>query len=246
MAVGNTLRERRKQQSLTASQAAAGTRLKLQVIEALENEDYDRIPAPIYVKGFMKIYAEYLGLDPQPLIDEYESGPPVGTAKEPEPVTEAREVPRPGRMHRSTSGEEMDFFKKQQKEAQEKPSPVRTPVLPRLPELKLRQFSDWIITVRQKLRKSTCQLIDQIESELIHVHNTVKLRLKPLLTAAGPYGQKALAVAGLLLLAVLLFSTAIRCTRGGSGRSIMLSDNGAPLNLAIDPPEPYLDEPINP
>jgi len=38
-----------------------------------EDNDFSRIPAPVYGKGFIKLYAEFLGLDPAPLIAEYAS-----------------------------------------------------------------------------------------------------------------------------------------------------------------------------
>ncbi len=69
--LGKQLKEARERRKLTASEAAKGTRLKVQHIESLEREDFSRMAAPAYAKGFIKIYAEYLGLDPDPLIQEY-------------------------------------------------------------------------------------------------------------------------------------------------------------------------------
>lgn len=76
--LGNILSEARARAGINLSNAAAATRLKTQMIEALERDDFSKIPATIYGKGFIKIYAEYLGLDPAPLIEEYLSkvGPP--------------------------------------------------------------------------------------------------------------------------------------------------------------------------
>ncbi|MCX6997717.1 MAG: helix-turn-helix domain-containing protein [Kiritimatiellaeota bacterium] len=70
--LGPQLKAGRERKGVTASQAAAATRMKVQTIEALEREDFARIPAPMYVKGFIKIYAEYLGLDPAPLLLDYQ------------------------------------------------------------------------------------------------------------------------------------------------------------------------------
>ena len=69
--LGQILKEAREKKSVTASQAAAATRMKIQTIEALERDDFSRMAAPMYAKGFIKLYAEYLGLDPAPLIREY-------------------------------------------------------------------------------------------------------------------------------------------------------------------------------
>jgi len=71
MKLGDELRRARLARKLTTSQIAAATRMKIQVVEALEREDFSSIAAPIYSKGFIKLYAEYVGLDPKPLIDDF-------------------------------------------------------------------------------------------------------------------------------------------------------------------------------
>lgn len=45
--------------------------MMVQVVEDLEREDFRRVAAPIYGRGFIKLYADYLGLDPEPLIQEF-------------------------------------------------------------------------------------------------------------------------------------------------------------------------------
>jgi|GEM_PF-5874720 len=71
MALGRILREEREKRGLTLSQVAMATRMKIQVVEAIENEDFRRFSAALYGKGFIKIYAEFLNLDPKPLIEDY-------------------------------------------------------------------------------------------------------------------------------------------------------------------------------
>jgi cytoskeleton protein RodZ len=71
MALGEQLRKARLARKETTSQVANATRMKVQQVEAIENEDFSKIPAPIYAKGFIKLYAEHVGLDPQPLIGDY-------------------------------------------------------------------------------------------------------------------------------------------------------------------------------
>ncbi len=68
--LGQTLQEARQRKKVTASQAAAATRMKVQCIEALEHGDFSRMAAPMYARGFIRMYAEYLGLEPAPLIQE--------------------------------------------------------------------------------------------------------------------------------------------------------------------------------
>jgi len=69
--IGQQLKAARERKGATPSQAAAATHLKVQHVEALERDDYSRLTVPTYAKGFLKIYAEFLGLDPAPLLRDY-------------------------------------------------------------------------------------------------------------------------------------------------------------------------------
>ena len=68
---GKTLRNAREAKGYTVSQIAETTHLKSSVVEGLENEDFSMIAAPIYGRGFVKLYCEAVGLDPKPLVDEF-------------------------------------------------------------------------------------------------------------------------------------------------------------------------------
>jgi len=65
------LREARERQGLSLEGAAAYTRIRKSYLLALEEEDYARLPHPTYVKGFLKAYAAYLGLDNREVLDLY-------------------------------------------------------------------------------------------------------------------------------------------------------------------------------
>ncbi len=54
------------------------TKIRPKYLRALEDEQFDILPAPTYVKGFLRSYAEALGLDGQPFVDEYNSRFAVG------------------------------------------------------------------------------------------------------------------------------------------------------------------------
>ena len=69
--IGNTLREARVRRNISLQQAEEDTKIRVKYIQAMENEDFDVLPAGTYVKGFMRTYAEYLELDYQVLLDEY-------------------------------------------------------------------------------------------------------------------------------------------------------------------------------
>ena len=71
MSIGKTFREAREARGMSREEAAAATRMKVDHIQALENEDFSRFAAPVYAQGFIKLYANFLGLDPMPLLEEY-------------------------------------------------------------------------------------------------------------------------------------------------------------------------------
>lgn len=71
MSLGEKLRNARLSKKLSTSEVAAATRMQVQLVEDLEREDFSRITAPIYGKGFIRLYAEHVGLDPKLLVDEY-------------------------------------------------------------------------------------------------------------------------------------------------------------------------------
>lgn len=68
---GGTLRAAREKLRLTQADIAEATRIKVHMVDAIENNDFSRISAPLYGKGFIKLYAERVGLDPAPLIRDY-------------------------------------------------------------------------------------------------------------------------------------------------------------------------------
>lgn len=86
---GQTLRNAREAKGLTTSQVAAQTRMLVQIVEEMEREDFHRIAAPIYGRGFVKLYAECVGLDPLPLVREFMDIYEGRRA----PVVQTREVP---------------------------------------------------------------------------------------------------------------------------------------------------------
>ena len=68
---GETLRAAREAKGLTCSQVAAQTHMLVQIVEEMEREDFHRIPAPIYGRGFVRLFADCVGLDPVPLVREF-------------------------------------------------------------------------------------------------------------------------------------------------------------------------------
>jgi cytoskeletal protein RodZ len=68
---GKTLRTAREAKGITVSQIAEKTHMLVQIVEGLENENFEKIAAPIYGRGFVKLYCEAVGLNPKPMIEEF-------------------------------------------------------------------------------------------------------------------------------------------------------------------------------
>jgi cytoskeleton protein RodZ len=71
--IGNSLREARIRRQIEFPQAEAAIKIRGKYLRALEDEQFELLPAETYVKGFLRTYAEYLGLDGQLYVDEYNS-----------------------------------------------------------------------------------------------------------------------------------------------------------------------------
>ena len=76
--IGNSLREARLRQALDLIDVEQATKIRSKYIRALEEERFELLPAQTYVKGFLRSYAEYLGLDGQLYVDEYNSRYVIG------------------------------------------------------------------------------------------------------------------------------------------------------------------------
>jgi cytoskeletal protein RodZ len=88
--IGSSLREARLRQDLDFPELEERTKIRPKYLRALEDERFDILPAPTYVRGFLRSYAESLGLDGQPFVDEYNSRFAVGEDDAP---LRARRVP---------------------------------------------------------------------------------------------------------------------------------------------------------
>jgi cytoskeleton protein RodZ len=69
--IGETLRDARMRARIDISEIEAETKIRAKYLRALENEEWDLLPGPTYVKSFLRTYADALGLDAKLLIEEY-------------------------------------------------------------------------------------------------------------------------------------------------------------------------------
>jgi cytoskeleton protein RodZ len=69
--IGSTLREARMRQRIDITDMETRTKIRAKYLRALENEEWDLLPGPTYVRSFLRTYADALGLDSKLLVEEY-------------------------------------------------------------------------------------------------------------------------------------------------------------------------------
>ncbi len=81
--IGNSLREARVRQGLGYPELELATKIRAKYLRALEDEEFSILPGDTYIKGFLRTYADHLGLDGQLYVDEYASRFAPGALEEP-------------------------------------------------------------------------------------------------------------------------------------------------------------------
>ena len=69
--IGASLREARTRRGLSLDDVTSGLRIRERYVTALEEERWELMPAEAYTKGFLRMYAEFLGLNGTLYLDEY-------------------------------------------------------------------------------------------------------------------------------------------------------------------------------
>ena len=92
--IGDTLREARRRRGLELPACEAGTKIRAKYLVALEEEQFEIMPEPTYVRGFLRTYAEFLGVDPRPLLEEY--GDRIAPDSDPAPDHEVHSLTAEG------------------------------------------------------------------------------------------------------------------------------------------------------
>jgi hypothetical protein len=232
---------------LSASEVAAATHVKVQVIEDLEKEDYHRIAAPIYGKGFIRLYAEHVGLDPAPLIEDYmasrQSRPvPSLKARPPKPATDAsepRSLPVSAAAPPPPEAAEPDLFssapqtKKRSRSAGKRSRPKIGP-----------RFRRSLDGLREKSVDTLITCLAAFSDGVRRVRSSGRF---PSLGVGGfrfadAPARLVLLIVGLLVVAAFVVSGLSRFTRSQGPETV--SRGPAPseeVRLAIEPPEPYVD-----
>ncbi|HET6946520.1 MAG TPA: RodZ domain-containing protein [bacterium] len=76
LGIGDRLRNAREAKGLSLDAVEGLTRIRAAYLEALEDEQFERLPGLVYGRGFLRTYAAALGLDPDPLLEVFPTEPP--------------------------------------------------------------------------------------------------------------------------------------------------------------------------
>lgn len=93
--LGSSLRDARERKRLSFADLEQSTKVRAKYLRALEDDDFGTLPGPTYVKGFLRVYADALGLDGQLYVDEYNSRFVSGDE---ETIIRPRRTPPPRRV----------------------------------------------------------------------------------------------------------------------------------------------------
>ena len=69
--VGATLRTAREHRGLQVAQLAATTKIPIKYLHAIEDNEFDKVPRGIFVRGFIRAYAREVGLDSTAMIEQF-------------------------------------------------------------------------------------------------------------------------------------------------------------------------------
>jgi transcriptional regulator with XRE-family HTH domain len=243
MAIGPILREARLKKQLTESQIAEITRMKVQIVEDLEKDDFHRIAATIYGKGFIKLFAECVDLDPQPLINDYlrsvsgdspslvANGPSHKTEQDLPDSIKIKTVAVPeNEQHILTntdaaaSDDNEDLFDYSRKQRTIEDDSLQQPApMPDNSTNAVREFVDKCSTSLQKFMK----LVNENKAKLAEKLTDINIGETPIKIAGIAIG---------ILVVALILIIGIKGCSGGS------NNNGSDiLTIYADPPEPYFD-----
>jgi len=246
MSLGEKLKTARLAGKMTASEVAASTRMKIQIVEALEREDFAQMAAPIYAKGFIRMYAEHVGLDPKPLIDEYltrfvpQKTPSLVSEASPSDVEHGPEE-EAAAEEREVRNQDPDLFSPEPDSAGpdvEEKAKLRWPTYDFAPLRALMgKLEDFLVRFCRTASS-------RFEAALKDVRSAAERRrfAVPKIRPADLPFRSVSVMIGVVVILIFVISGLSRCVRR-LRHDMPLPDDAIQeqLRLAVEPPEPYLE-----
>ena len=123
--LGARLRQAREQRHLTLLQASETTKVRTHYLQALESDDYSAMPSAAQARGFLRIYAEFLGLDLTDVTHTIQPAPAPASV-EPVAAPESTKTSRPSLF----AGLRDRLARRQEKDAEMASVPTELPAEP--------------------------------------------------------------------------------------------------------------------
>jgi cytoskeleton protein RodZ len=101
---GASLKRARESKGLSLDQVAAETRISTRFLNAIENEDFNLLPGGIFNKGFVRAFAEKVGLNPDEMVAEYERLIGAPHPVDPTPAPAPAPIPQAAPVHKDRKG----------------------------------------------------------------------------------------------------------------------------------------------
>jgi len=213
MALGEHLKKIRLARKLTQKDVASATGMTVTMVDSIEREDFSRAGAPFYARGFIKMYANFLGVDPQPFIDEYMQK--FGQQKTLPDSSGFQTMVKSG-----TSQQTNQYDSSSQKISQS------VPFIGHFMRTFLLFLKNCLIQSGTKLIKIRKSLISSLFRAGIYLKRSIRL---------------ILLLIGLGIIVVFVVSAITNWTRKGKNIWLYRLEKPRPLQVADDPPPPYFD-----
>lgn len=84
--IGNHLKNERELKQISLEELSQTTRIPLKMLRHLEADDFDELPGDVFVRGFMKSYARVIGLDPQDVLQRFDTAVAPSADAAPAPI----------------------------------------------------------------------------------------------------------------------------------------------------------------
>ena len=97
--VGSTLRQQREKKRMSIAEVSRVTRIPVPTLESIEQDHFDDLPGEVFVKGFLKSYAQSVGLEADDIVARYTASRRVSTVV-PLPVASPVQAAREGQGRR--------------------------------------------------------------------------------------------------------------------------------------------------
>ena len=97
--VGSTLRQQREKKRMSIAEVSRVTRIPVSTLESIEQDHFDDLPGEVFVKGFLKSYAQSVGLDSDDIVARYTASRRVSSVV-PLPVASPVQAAREGQGRR--------------------------------------------------------------------------------------------------------------------------------------------------